>query len=124
MAHKTFTPTTPITKTVHTTTTDDAATCKIQELQIRTPTEVGEHYGLSGEIVSFNSGGSEIPGSRMTFGLQDEDGDTPIKDMYEGATAGGGETVQDALEEAVFNMLKVEVNPSTGSPWLPAGTVS
>jgi hypothetical protein len=115
----TFTPTTPVAKTIPTTTTDDAHTCKFSRLSLDYDPDDGSLVGVSGTVQNYDSGGALIPNTEANFNLTAAQVATKFAEA-----ASAADDKQMTIEKAVYELLQAENNPETGSPYLPAGAIS
>lgn len=117
----TFTPTTPVTKTIPTTTTDDAVTCKFSDLRLIFD-DAGAVVGVAGVVENYDSGSAIISNTEIPFEIRDG-GSTPVATkLAEAAVAADDKGM--TIQKAVYELLQSEDNPETGSPYLPAGAIA
>lgn len=115
----TFTPTTPVAKTIPTTTSENAHTCKVSRICLDYDPANGSLIGVSGTIENYDSGGALIPRTGTHFSLTAAQ---VASKFAEAAVA--TDDKQTTIEKAVYEVLQAENNPETGSPYLPGGTIS
>lgn len=118
----TFTPTTPVAKTIVTTTTDNAHTCKLSKLEFLYDPSDGSLIGVRGVIENYDSGGARIVNTDTSFDIRDG-ATTPVANKLAEVT-NGTDSKGMSIEKAIMELLQSENNPETGSPYLPSGTIS